>query len=56
MSKKLKSYRIMYKQDSSSMDVEIVYTVGRSKAEVLMDLVNRNIVFSIKSIERLDDE
>lgn len=56
MSKKLKTYRIMYRQDSSSMDVEIVYTVGRSKAEVLMDLINSTIVFSIKSIERLDDE
>ena len=56
MSKKLKSYRIRYRQDSSSMDVEIVYTVGRSKAEVLMDLINSTFVFSIKSIERLKDD
>ncbi len=56
MSKKLKSYRIIYRPDSSLMDVEIVYTVGRSKAEVLMDLVNSNNVYSIKSIERLDND
>ncbi len=56
MSKKLKSYRIMYRQDSSSMDVEIVYTVGRSKAEVLMDLVNSTVVYHIKRIERLKDD
>ncbi len=56
MSKKLKTYRVMYRQDSSSTDVEIVYTVGRSKAEVLMDLVNSTFVFGIKSIERLDND
>ncbi len=56
MSKKLKTYRIMYRQDSSSMDVEVIYRVGRSKAEVLMDLINSTIVFSIKRIERLKDD
>ncbi len=56
MSRKLKTYRIMYRQDSSSMDVEVIYRVGRSKAEVLMDLVNSTFVFSIKSIERLKDD
>ena len=56
MSKKLKTYRIMYRPDNALMDVEIIYTVGRSKVEVLMDLVNSTIVYSIKSIERLKDD
>ncbi len=55
MTKKLKTYRIMYRQDNAQSDVEIIYRVGRSKAEVLMDLVNGTIVFNLKSIERLKE-
>ncbi len=56
MTKKRKMYRIMYRPDSAQTDVELIDLAGRSKADVLMDLVNYTIVYNIISIERVKDD
>ena len=56
MSKELKTYRVMYRPFPAQANVAIIYCTGRSKAEVLMDLVNCTDVYNLNSIERLKDD
>ncbi len=56
MTKKRKMYRIMYRPDNVQTWVESIDLAGRSKAEVLMKLVNYTIVYHIQSVERIKDE
>ena len=56
MNKKLKTYHITYRPNSSRCSPRKHEVVAKSKAQALIALVNYTNVYKIDSIERLKDD